>query len=150
MSRSNQRKYYTSELAKKRIKNALPLPKHCHHCGSPDIRLTTNDIIYGQPVGKWPLVWYCINCEAAVSCHPETEIPIGFMADRHTRQLRKRVHRNFDPLWKGPRSMPREEAYRWLAGKMGIDPCICHVSYFDASMCRRALKILQTSRRSKG
>lgn len=141
-------RFYTSEIAKKRIRNPLPKPSHCHKCGSKDIRLTTNDVIYGKMQGDWPLIWICLGCEAAVSCHPETEIPVGFMADRETRQLRRRVHRNFDPLWKGPGSVPRQDAYRWLANKMGLDPCVCHISYFDASMCRKALKILHACRRS--
>lgn len=113
-----------------RIKDALPTPTHCDNCCSVNIELTTNDRIYGRIYGDWPKIYYCNDCRAAVGCHPGTEIPLGRMADRATRQLRTKAHDEFDKLWRSG-LMSRAKAYNWLALTLGIDPSQCHISWLS-------------------
>ena len=37
--------------------------------------------------------------------------------------------------------MIRAEAYRWLAGRLGIEKDECHVGLFDAETCRRVVEL---------
>lgn len=69
------------------------------------------------------------------------------MATSTTRRLRKTVHDKFDPIWKGShRCLSRGRAYEWLAGKMGLSKSDCHISRFDADLCRKALAVIDESR----
>jgi hypothetical protein len=112
------------------LKDALPPLKHCDNCCSVNIELTTNDKIYGRIYGEWPKIYFCNDCRAAVGCHPKTELPLGRMADRQTRQLRSRAHDEFDKLWKSG-LMSRSKAYNWLALALEIDPAQCHISWLS-------------------
>jgi hypothetical protein len=112
------------------IKDALPTPTHCDNCCSINIELTTNDRIYGRIYGEWPKIYFCVDCKAAVGCHPGTEIPLGKMADRATRQLRTKAHDEFDKLWRSG-LMSRAKAYNWLAASLEIDPSQCHISWLS-------------------
>jgi hypothetical protein len=48
------------------------------------------------------------------------------------------AHDAFDPLWRSGR-MSRTDAYRWLAGELGLDPEACHVALFDEELCQQAV-----------
>lgn len=59
-----------------------------------------------------------------MGCHPGTDTPLGHMADKATRQARKRAHDVFDALWKpmgSEASRYRAAAYAWLADELGED-----------------------------
>ena len=65
-------------------------------------------------------------------------------ADAETRELRRRCHELFDPLWKtGSRFKSRSAAYRWLARLTGTkEP---HIGHFDRSRCEQLLAALTPS-----
>lgn len=113
-----------------KIKDALPIPEQCDNCCSLNIQFTTNDRIYGRAYGDWPKIYYCNDCRATVGCHYGTEIPLGRMADRATRQLRTRAHSEFDRLWQSG-LMSRSKAYNWLASQLGIAASDCHISWLS-------------------
>lgn len=117
------------------IKDPLPRPVKCDSCGSLDIQLADNKQLYGKSFGKWPIIWLCWTCEASVGCHAETDIPLGFMADRETRQLRLKAHNAFDPLWKKSGKFKRITAYTWLASMLQIPLKECHISQFSKKQC---------------
>lgn len=116
----------------------LPEPDSCDMCDSSNIVLTTNAVIYGRDYGKWPKLWYCNDCKAAVGCHPNTNIPLGRMADKETRELRKKVHDVFDRIWKSG-SMNRSQAYEWLAQGLKIPAPDCHISWLTKEQLSDAL-----------
>lgn len=125
-----------------KIRHGLSHPSKCDHCGSAEISLQRNRVVYGKDYGQWPVIWYCHDCSAMVGCHPGTDMPLGYMADRPTRQARARVHEAFDPLWKnGDRT--RNEAYKELASGLGMTAMDCHISRFDYAMCERAIAFLR-------
>jgi hypothetical protein len=117
----------------------LPIPVHCNSCCSTNIELTTNDKIYGKIFGAWPKVYICNDCGASCGCHPNTDIPLGRMADRETRQLRVQAHTAFDPLWKNG-YMTRTKAYNWLAGQLGIEVSESHISWLSKEQLEKVIE----------
>jgi hypothetical protein len=93
--------------------------------------------------GRWALIWYCSACGAFVGCHEGTDVPLGLMADRDTRQARYELHKVFDRLWKkGP--LARDDAYRWLASVLNLPPEWAHISMLSEEQCLVVQKALQT------
>jgi len=116
------------------VKHKLQAPIICDVCCSPDVNFVTNDKVYGRIYGEWPYCYFCSDCRAAVGCHPNTEIPLGKMAGKETRQLRKKAHEAFDKLWQ-TRLMSRDRAYFWLSRILQIEPENCHISWLtDAEL----------------
>lgn len=86
--------------------------------------------------------YVCLDCDARVWCHEHNGSPLGRLANRHCRLLRKICHRLFDDLWKSGR-MERNEAYAWLGQELGLTRRQCHFGLFDETMCRRAIDLLE-------
>lgn len=122
------------------ITNALAPPTSCDNCRSLQVELITNDKIYGRQYGKWPFVYRCNSCNATVGCHPNTYIPLGLMADKATRLLRKDAHTAFDPLWRSG-LMSRSRAYQWLAEQLQIDVGACHISWLSKRQLKYTIEI---------
>ena len=94
------------------------------------MRLISNAEIYGREYGAWPFAYRCSTCGAYIGLHPDTDLPLGIMADRATTKARKAAKGEFGP---GRRALRRQagEAYAWLARALGIAPSICHFGMFD-------------------
>lgn len=114
----------------------------CPACGQP-ARLVPASTVYGESLPDRYL-WLC-DCTASlhyVGCHPGTTDPLGTLADRGLRNLRRIVHDWLDPIWKVGK-VPRSVVYAWLARQMGIDRETCHVAHFDRAACFAALAALK-------
>ena len=70
--------------------------------------------------------------------------------DKWEKHAKKSAHDEFDRLWKEG-YMNREEAYTWLAKKMGISGKKCHMARLNESQCfdveRIVTKKLKQARR---
>lgn len=130
-----------SRRATKRVANPLPAPAICRFCNG-DVRIVGNEVIYGRKYGDWPWAYRCDCCGAYVGMHPFTAIPLGTLADKETREARKLAKEPFTLIWQAG-AMGRSEAYRWLAGQMGIPVDECHFGWFDVAQCRRAQGLCQ-------
>jgi zinc-finger-containing domain len=131
-----------SRSATKRVKNPLPAPTVCPNCGD-SVGLVSNEAIYRRKYGEWPWAYKCNNavCDSYVGLHPFTNIPLGTLANKVTREARKRAKTLFNPLWDRG-GMTRSEAYTWLAGQLGIVPVEnCHIGWFDVAMCERVIDV---------
>jgi hypothetical protein len=128
-----------SKRATARVKNPIPVPTDCPHCEGTDIEICKNSRVYrGQTYGEWPWVVMCNTCSAYVGLHPFTCIPLGTLADRQTRDARKRVKHEFI-AWQETNNLSRNDAYRLLAQMMRI-PCEqCHFGWFDVDQCDLAM-----------
>lgn len=115
----------------------------CRYCQT-SATLIDSAYVYKKSYGP---IWYCGNCGAYVGVHKNTHKPLGILADSSLRNLKKGVHRHFDPIWKRKR-MTRQKAYRELAKKLGIPIEKCHVGMFDEEMCLKALTAIKTMRGS--
>lgn len=125
-----------SRKAMARVKNPLPAPTECRFCHS-EVRVATHQEVYGRDYSDWPYMYLCGNCGACVGMHPFTNIPLGTLADRTTREARKNCKKPFEALWRSGR-MSRTEAYSWLAGELNIPVGECHFGWFDIYQCEAA------------
>ncbi|CAA2409919.1 Phage protein [Xanthomonas phage Bosa] len=132
---------FTDYHRKKRYKDWLDPPQVCDCCGEPLVVLVNNTVVYGRPCGDWPWIYLCMSCEAFVGCHPYSVFPLGRMADRETRQMRRQLHAMIDPLWNTP-AMSRGEVYSMMAKMMGTPTF--HIGELSREECLRANQLFRT------
>jgi hypothetical protein len=112
----------------------IPVPDRCHCCASDKIRKAI--------VREEKQAWICDDCGAFVTCHDGTENPVGYMAGKKTRTLRKKAHFVFDRLWL-ERLMSRDKAYLWLAVALGLNPNDAHISWLTDEQLNKSIEISQ-------
>jgi len=132
---------HVSRRALKRVKNPIAAPTCCPFCGS-DVSLVGNEDIYGRRYGDWPFAYKCDSdgddkCNAYVGLHPDTDIPLGTLADKPLREARKTSKAAFLNLSRFE-GWSRGESYRWLADAMGIEVGACHFGWFNTDQCEAA------------
>lgn len=128
---------YVSRKALKRVKNPLPVPKECPYCEGA-VELVENSAIYnGKLFGDWPYAYLCKPCDAYVGLHPDTDVPLGTLANKGLRDARKKAKANFHELMEMTH-LGRSGSYEWLAEKMGILVGDCHFGWFNESQCEYA------------
>lgn len=111
----------------------------CPYCGS-DAALADSSEIYGSSYGH---IWICRPCDAYTGVHKSSPTfkPLGTLAKKELRVLRKAVHGKLDPIWQKKR-MTRSQVYSWLASVMELRDSEAHVAKFDEIKCRKALYAL--------
>ena len=113
----------------------------CPYCGH-KAELKDSRIIYGKSYG---LIYLCSNhpvCMAFVGVHKGSTTPLGTLANRELRDLRKDVHSLLDWRWKTGK-MSRRGAYIWLSKRMGLPRKDTHIGLFDIEKCKQAIKLLK-------
>ena len=126
-----------SKKATARVKDALPAPCECRFCQG-EVTIEKNSKIYsGREYGEWPWIYFCNSCGASVGLHPFTNIPLGTLADKPTKNARKNVKNKFYTFM-DEASVSRNEAYSLLADMMDIPKSECHFGWFDVSDCDKA------------
>jgi hypothetical protein len=112
----------------------------CCYCGSA-AKLVGGKAIYPHRPDLYHKKFYqCVPCKAYVGCHPNTDKPLGRLANAELRKAKMDAHRAFDPIWRnGPKS--RSEAYAWLAKKLDIPGDECHIGMFDPAMCDEVVEV---------
>lgn len=125
---------------KKKYKG-YPIPKTCIYCGN-EINLVSNKEVYGRKRGNG-MCYKCSKCDSYVGVHPDLITPLGILADKRLRELKKLAHWLFDPLWRNG-VYKRSEAYAKLAHKMGIPTRECHFGWFDEKKLLHAIAILRS------
>lgn len=112
----------------------------CPYCNCKS-RLTDSAKVYGRSYG---MIYICWPCSAWVGVHENSgNKPLGRLANAELREWKKKAHAAFDPRWRNekPRSRARRDAYKWLAGKLGIDLNDCHIGEFDVDLCKRVVGV---------
>ena len=90
----------------------------CPYCGSGAVYRSADGIYRENKEGI--MLYVCSKypeCDAYVRVHKGTKIPMGELADRELRNLRREAHHYFDQLYQTG-MMTRDEAYRWLADQI--------------------------------
>lgn len=113
----------------------------CPYCGR-KAEYVDSKVVYGRSYG---MIYLCRPCDAYVGVHKGTDKPKGRMADKELRYWKMAAHEAFDPLWQSKR-MKRDEAYAWLAGRMGLRPEDTHIGMFDVPECKKVIKICNDER----
>ena len=95
---------------------------HCPYCRAPVVRRRSRDL-FGQSARDPDALYYVCaqypHCDAYVSAHRKSGLPMGTLADPALRRKRIQTHQVFDRIWKdGPLS--KKQAYRWLQGALGL------------------------------
>jgi len=115
----------------------------CQYCGNKAKKVMGN-VIYPYRKSLWRRKFFlCKPCDAYVGCHhtPNGKFKtMGELANRELRQLRRRAHVAFDPLWTENR-MTRAKAYAWLAEQMGLTSSECHIGKFNNEQCERVIEL---------
>lgn len=132
---------HVSRRALRRVKDWMAPPSSCPYCEG-RVTLTTNNEVYGRLCGDWPYVYLCRVCDAYVGLHPDTDLPLGTLADRQLREARKRAKGLWQVISRA-RNWSRDQAYQWLAQAMGISRRECHFGHFDLDRAQQALKVCE-------
>lgn len=127
---------HVSRRALRRVTGHLAPPTACRYCGG-EVELISNSAIYGRSYGNWPYLYLCRPCKAYVGLHPDTDLPLGTLADARTREARKVNKGAFHDLLRA-RNWKRTEGYAWLAERLGIPVEQCHWGWFDADRAELA------------
>lgn len=103
--------------------------KICPYCKS-KTKLVSEEFIYKRNYNNKSIVC-CVNyphCDAYVGTHKDGS-PLGRLAKKDLRLVRKDTHELFDRLWKFGH-MKRDDAYDELSDFLGLDPELTHIGYF--------------------
>jgi hypothetical protein len=116
----------------------------CPYCGTP-AHLVGGDTVYpNRPDLRHLWFWICVPCDAYVGTHKNSpkHKPLGRLANANLRYWKMMAHAAFDTLWQhGDGNMTRNDAYAWLALRLGIDIKACHIGMFDIDTCRSVVDI---------
>ena len=126
-------------VAIKRVKDAMPVPETCNHCGG-RVYWTNNCSIYGKPYGSWPYIYVCECCTARVGMHPGTGIPLGTLATAEEREARKKAKAIF-LHWSETNGKNRRDAYAELVKRLGVGPAFAHFGLFNVADCDRVVAL---------
>lgn len=107
----------------------------CQYCGN-EAKWVENKEIYGRNYGKSFMAWLCKPCDAYVGCHNNTKKPLGTMADKETREWRKKAHLSFDPFWK-EKGYTRKSIYGKISDAMGEET---HIAESDVEKCKKIIE----------
>lgn len=129
---------HVSRRALGRVKDWMPPPERCPYCDG-RVRLVDNAEIYrGRSYGDWPYAYLCKPCDAFVGLHPDTDLPLGTMANGELRHARKTAKSLWMDVTKAA-GLNRTKAYAWLAEQMNIPKAECHFGHFDLKRAKQAL-----------
>ena len=123
-----------SVSATKRVTDKLPVPTQCPKCNG-KVACVTNELVYGRELGEYPWIYICTKCDMYTGLHPWTNIPVGTLADKPTREARKKGKKPFNLMVD---NLGRKKAYKTLANLMGIPTSECHFGWFDVAQCVHA------------
>lgn len=108
---------------------------HCPYCGGKG-ELKPGDRVW--PGKGQAALYVCENhpvCDTYVRCHAGTETPLGTMAGKRLRRLRKIAHDQFDPIWKDTdNELGRSAAYQAAARVMDVQGEF-HIGSLDERGC---------------
>jgi hypothetical protein len=116
----------------------------CPYC-SGMAKMVSGAVIYPHRQDlREKLFYLCKPCNAYVGCHPNTDKPLGRLANAELRKAKMDAHMLFDPLWQGSKRQKykrRGEAYKWLAEQLGMPQHECHIGMMDVADCKRVIEV---------
>ena len=113
----------------------------CSYCGSQAF-LRPASVVRAHAV-PGEEVYVCARypaCDAYVSAHRESRLPMGTLADRLLRQRRRQAHIALNQLWEQG-LMTRKEAYRWLQVQLGLPEAEAHIARFSEFRCQQVIDL---------
>ena len=111
-------------------------PLICPYCGNLSVKSTGKEIYPHRPDLYGKSFYICSPCRAYVGCHPNTDIPLGRLANAELRRAKNMAHACFDLLWKSG-LIKRGQAYKWLSRTLDIPQQDAHIGMFDVETCKK-------------
>lgn len=97
-----------------------------------------SSVVYGKSYGN---IYLCDNCNAYVGTHKyDNKTPLGRLANKKLRELKKEAHKYFDKIWKNG-SKSRRESYKWLSMKLNIPIEYTHIGMFSEKTCKKVIEL---------
>ena len=118
----------------------VEIPKECPHCGH-EVVFTSAEELYRKKKYAAIQIYLCRNCTASVGVHKGTKNPLGVLATKEMKVLKRACHDLFDVVWKTGK-LRRNTAYGRLAEALGIPVADCHIGHFETDKLLKALEIL--------
>lgn len=115
---------------------------YCHAHAS----LRPASLVYGStPQTRGKFLYVCDRwpaCNAYVSAHERTLLPMGTLANGDLRHKRILAHRALKKLQQDCH-MEKWEVYIWLQAKLGLDAHQTHIGQFSEYMCEQVISLCQ-------
>lgn len=134
----------------KKKKAFNPSTIRCCYCGASVTLRSAEGIIPEFKPGT--MLYVCRNypaCDSYVKVHPGTKLPMGSLANKELRTLRRKAHFHFDQLY-STGLMSREEAYEWLAAQLMLPMEKAHIGQLGPYYCQQVIdeskKLLQAQK----
>ncbi|PPL04968.1 zinc-finger-containing protein [Parapedobacter indicus] len=109
----------------------------CPYCGG-KTKLTNEQRYFA---GKYSSpVWACEPCFAWVGVFKGTTVAYGRVANHALREARWYITYYFDTIWKNGH-MPKAQAYRWMAKKLGITQKDFRIGWLDLKQCQKVIEV---------
>lgn len=113
----------------------------CPYCEKEAVYLSSSVSLYANGKDYGP-VFCCRPCRAWVGVDTSTLTPLGTMANGQLRAARMQAHFFFDQLWRGKTwRMRRDEACRWMAAQLGIEPEQFSIAALDLAQCENLIEL---------
>ena len=77
-------------------------------------------------------------CDSYVNAHKDSKRPMGTLANSELRNRRILAHRALAKIWENG-VMTKEQAYKWLQGKFGLNDNQAHIGMFSEYMCDQVI-----------
>jgi len=106
----------------------------CEYCGKEAEYIDSKDY-YGVSYG---MIYLCRDCDAMVGTHKNSGKPLGRMANKELRELRKKAHNMLDVLWRNG-YMGRQKVYELMYKETGVK----HIGWTDINDCRKVISWLE-------
>ncbi len=113
----------------------------CPYCGSRAL-LRPASVVHKHTI-PGEEVYVCARfpaCDAYVSAHRDSHLPMGTLADKSLRIKRRQAHIALSQLWERG-LMTRKEAYRWLQVQLGLPESEAHIGRFSAYRCEQVIDL---------
>lgn len=113
----------------------------CPYCGSQALLRPASAVRRNAAPGE--MVYVCARfpaCDAYVSAHRDSRLPMGTLANRPLRQKRRQAHVALGQLQEQG-LMKRKEAYRWLQVQLGLPESEAHIGHFSAFRCEQVIDL---------
>jgi len=114
----------------------------CPYCGS-GVELTDRSILKKDSSTGSDKIYVCErypSCDSYVGCKPQTDEPLGTLANGQLRMLRMEAHKAFDWAWESGH-MSRTKAYEAMQRVMALSKEAAHIGKMDVEQCRRVIEI---------
>lgn len=137
---------------KNKKKGFQPNRMRCPYCGAPVVFRSAEGIYKENHLDA--MLYVCSKypkCDAYVRVHAGTKIPVGSLANKELRHLRRIAHQYFDQLYLTG-LMTKDAAYQWLSDLLCTPPSEAHIGYLGEYYCKEVIaesKKLLEQRRKK-